>query len=306
MLTRLYLNLVAGFVLSLASSTAFAALAQFDGDWHNTDMSHAAVTRLQVQISGSRVSVHAWGKCHPHDCDWGATRAQAYAPAVNSSLTHDAKAVSAVFKTGFSETLLVLHPQHGNRLRVALYTRFTDNSGRSNYTRVEHFARQGRTSSGARVSAGLSGEDCVRFDYRRARLQRVDGHWKIGAASTWLVDFGAQQGEARQALRVLKHYRLTRQCFVGRPHPSMEYYLSDGRGPRGALRGEDCVGFNPARIEVRRIDGHWKIVDGSHWLLDFGASEAEARQAHRILRHYRFTHACFVGRPHPSLRYFRR
>ena len=297
---------LAALISTLYSAGVHAALSDFAGNWRNADTASPAITRLQVNVSGDGVTVHAWGKCHPQDCDWGTVRAYAYAPAVNSAIAANARAVSAVFGTGFSATLLVLHSQRADRLRVELYTRFTDNSGRSNYTRTERFVRQGRAATGGTATAQLSGEDCIAFNYRRARVQRIDGHWKITVGKMWLKDFGSKEAEARQGLRILRHYRMDKQCFVGRPHPSMEYYLSRGRSPGGALRGEDCVTFKPARIQVSRVNGHWKIVDGSHWLLDFGAKEAEARQAHGILRHYGFTHSCFVGRPNPSMTYFRR
>ena len=41
---------------------------------------------------------------------------------------------------------------------------------------------------------------------------------------------------------------------------------------------EDCIPFNPATIEVKEIDGRWKIVDGSHWMFDFGSNKAEAEK----------------------------
>jgi hypothetical protein len=69
---------------------------------------------------------------------------------------------------------------------------------------------------------------------------------------------------------------------------------------------EDCVRFNPNTIEVKRINGRWKIVDGSHFMFDFGNSAAEAKQAFAIIKKYGFAKSCFVGRPDPSFEYLRR
>lgn len=149
-------------------------------------------------------------------------------------------------------------------------------------------------------------EDCIPFDYQQAQVKKVDGRWKIVVGNMWLLDFGGNESEARQALRIIQHYHMNRQCFVGRPDPSMEYYLVDGAAPAGSLAGEDCVAFNPTAIEVKKIDGNWKIVEGTHWILDFGSSEAEARAAFEIIKKYGFRFICFVGRPDPSLTYFRR
>lgn len=67
---------------------------------------------------------------------------------------------------------------------------------------------------------------------------------------------------------------------------------------------EDCVGFHPEKIEVKKIRGRWNIVEGKHWIMDFGAKEDEARRAFKIIKKYGFDHICFVGRPDPSMTYF--
>ena len=72
------------------------------------------------------------------------------------------------------------------------------------------------------------------------------------------------------------------------------------------MAGEDCISFNPDKIQVARIENSWKIVEGSHWIMDFGSSESEARLAYDIIIKYGFRTICFVGRPDPSMTYFRR
>jgi hypothetical protein len=149
-------------------------------------------------------------------------------------------------------------------------------------------------------------EDCIAFDYQQAEVKKIDGRWKIVVGNMWLLDFEHSESEARQALRILQHYRMNRQCFVGRPDPSMEYYLVDGAAPAGSMAGEDCIGFDPGKIEVKKVDGSWKIVEDSHWILDFGSNEYEARTAFQIIQKYGFSYICFVGRPNASMTYFRR
>ncbi len=156
------------------------------------------------------------------------------------------------------------------------------------------------------LAVGALKEDCVSFNPASAAVQRIDGRWKIVDGSHWVFDFGDKQDEARQALRVVRHYRANHSCYVGRPDPSFSYLLVAGAAPAGALKGEDCVGFNPATANVAQIQGRWKIVDGNHWLFDFADKEAEARTALRILKHHGFTRSCFVGRPDPSLTYLRK
>ncbi len=65
----------------------------------------------------------------------------------------------------------------------------------------------------------------------------------------------------------------------------------------------DCVRFDPAALGVRQVKGRWKIVDGDHWLFDFGPNQAAAHQSLKVIRHYRMDRACSVGRPNPLFSY---
>jgi hypothetical protein len=67
---------------------------------------------------------------------------------------------------------------------------------------------------------------------------------------------------------------------------------------------EDCVGFNPATTEVKKLE-EWKIVDGGHLMFGFGTNKAEADKALAIIKHYRMNESCFVGRPDPSFSYLK-
>jgi hypothetical protein len=124
--------LAAVLLLLLTSADGLAGMAQFAGSWSNVDANTRGITNLDISIMDSNANVHAWGKCHPTDCDWGSVQAQAFAPNVSSGLLSDANTLIAVFVTSFSQTALVIRPA-GNRLKVDSYDRFTDNSGRSNY-----------------------------------------------------------------------------------------------------------------------------------------------------------------------------
>jgi len=170
---------------------------------------------------------------------------------------------------------------------------------------------------------GCRGEDCTRtpefarlvsdgrldsipFDLSQARVEQIGGRWKITVGSMWLLDFGASQTEAERALAMLTFYGMNAQCFVGRPQPSMEFYLVNGEAPKGPMAGEDAIAFDPTVLEVQKVRDRWKIVEGNNWLMDFDQAEDEARQALSHILRFGFTHICFVGRPDPSLTYFRR
>ncbi len=148
--------------------------------------------------------------------------------------------------------------------------------------------------------------DCIPFNPNNAKVVKVRRRWKIIVGNMWLLDFGTSQNEANKALKIIKHYGMNSQCFVGRPHPSMEFYLIDGESPVGAMPGEDAIGFNPANVEVQYVRGRWKVVEGNHWIMDFDQAESEARQALSYILTYGFRYICFVGRPDPSMTYFRK
>ena len=156
------------------------------------------------------------------------------------------------------------------------------------------------------VQPSVGKEDCISFNPATTAVQQIQGSWKIVDGSHWMFDFGNNESEARKALAIIQKYRMNQSCFVGRPNPSFQYMLVSSNAPVGALGGEDCVSFNPATTTVQQIKGSWKIVDGSHWMFDFGANKAEADQTLAIIKKYGFTHSCYVGRPGPSFTYLRR
>jgi hypothetical protein len=65
----------------------------------------------------------------------------------------------------------------------------------------------------------------------------------------------------------------------------------------------DCVNFNPTTTTAAMVSGRWKVVDGSHWLFDFGSNATEAKRTLEIIKHYQMSQSCFVGRPNPSFQY---
>jgi hypothetical protein len=149
-------------------------------------------------------------------------------------------------------------------------------------------------------------QDCIAFDPRQAQVQRINGRWKIVAGNMWLKDFGAKASEARRSLAIIRNYRLDSQCFVGRPDPSFEYYLTRARSPRGAMPAEDCARFDLANADVNSVSGSWKVTDGSQWMFDFGTKEGEAWESLATMQKYGFNRTCYVGRPGASMTYLRR
>jgi hypothetical protein len=300
---------------AIAAMTLFAAAAfagpahadsgQFAGEWRNLDITSRGIVRLSVAFEGNRVRVRAFSHCEPQPCDMGWANGYAYAADPAANLSQGADAITATFKERYAERLLILWPYEQNRLKAELLTRFTDGGSRTNTREVYILSRSSDRVAGLR--GGGAGDNCTAFDPEAVRVQRFAGaQWKLVDNGRPLLDFGTNQDNAFRAQDVIKHYRLTRQCFLGKPDPVMQYFLAGETPPAGWLASEDCVGFNQARLAVRRLNGRWTVGEGDTVLVDTGQDRAEAERALGIIRRYAFTNLCYVGRPDPPMVYFRR
>lgn len=307
LITCLFATVLSVFVIS----GALAALGDFNGDWQNADRNTRGITKIQIAVRGANVMVQAWGACTPQDCNWGAAQGAPYSSSVNEDVSRRPKAITVIFSPAQAQTILVITQAGRDKIRVDAYTQFKS-SGRNNYmetytmVRSQPLAQAPAPTPAPAPQPTQAREDCIAFNPGQAAVKQAQGHWKVAAGSMWLMDFGNNKSKADQALGVIRQYRLSKQCFVGRPNPSMEYYLSGNNAPAGAMNGEDCIAFNPRNIQVKQAQGRWKIADGNSWLLDFGGNKAEAQQAHAIINKYSFSRICFVGRPNPPMTYFRR
>jgi hypothetical protein len=134
------------FSLVLSVVTFFAPLPpahinQFAGKWVNDDPNTGGLSSLQIEVRGRHLRIQAWGKCHPTDCAWGYAQGTVYAASVQTNPVEQAEMATTLYITSFSQTILVIRPLEGDRLRVEVFTKFTDESGRADYTRTETFRR---------------------------------------------------------------------------------------------------------------------------------------------------------------------
>jgi hypothetical protein len=328
--------LIIAAVAAMSVSPAMAAgYGEFSGDWRNEDASTSSITRVRVTAAGGGLNVRVWGQCSPSDCDWGSEQAVAYSPSPGQNPATRATDLTVTFNPGFAQTILHLRDLPGDRLQYTIFTRFTDGSGRNPYTTSgtlrKHFGGWpgwppggfplppgggpggggwppgggGGWPPGGGGSGGLSfTEDCINFNWAQVQASFVGGEWKVVQGSMWMLSFGPRMMEAQRAANIIRSYRFTQQCFIGRPNAAMTYWKRGTSVPSNGMSGEDCTTNNPATTQARRIGGRWKVVDGSHWLLDTGSNEADARRAEEVIRHYRLNRQCFVGRPNPSMSYW--
>ena len=129
------------FTLLLAfAASANAQKDRFVGTFVNEDANTRGITRLTLSEDDT---IRVWGRCHPADCDWGEETAFAYGAHVGSDLRTAADAVTVTYVKGFATTILLITPLKDDRVRVDVFTRFTDRSRRTAYAVSHVFVREG-------------------------------------------------------------------------------------------------------------------------------------------------------------------
>ena len=143
----------------------------FAGRWTNTNRATSGITRLVITHAGSHYRVHAWGKCHPRDCDWGTVTAVAYGRSPGSPAP---VMLSAVFNQRTGETTLIVE-RHGGKLTARVLTRFkaAQARGRANFAASYGFAYAGAGGGGQTASAAPSGGASTPTSGARGRFRVV-------------------------------------------------------------------------------------------------------------------------------------
>jgi hypothetical protein len=99
------------------------------GSWINERTDTGGVTRLVVRSDDQQLFVHAWGACHPSDCDWGEVQCAVHGVSCKAAWDH-----------GFATTMQLL-PLDDGRLQIKYKFIFHDKSGRRDLGSEEFFVR---------------------------------------------------------------------------------------------------------------------------------------------------------------------
>lgn len=308
--------LTAGVCLAaaLAAPTLAAPLANYAGTWEN--LSSSGIVRVTIDVNGG-VQVKTEGACTPTPCQWGSVAGQPFAPNVSTPAANDTQAIIARYNPGFANTTLVLHGLSGNTLRATTYTDFTDSSGRNDYTNTVALTRKiGIVNPGVRpINPGLTPlkpvknfrEDCIAFNPGQVSVANPNGSWKLVQGQMWMLDAGpGGQGEMNKAKAIVQHYKMNKQCFVGRPDASLNYWLVNDAAPAGSFPGEDCVSINPNGLTIQGSGSLWRVISNGNHSAFSAPTQAEAQEVINVIKYYQFTQSCFVGRPGPSMSYLRK
>jgi hypothetical protein len=110
-------------------SNTSAVAGPFAGSWINVDPNTRDITRLAITQNGRSLTVHAWGKCSPEDCDWKLQ---------DGIVTADRGRV--VWDQGFVVRTMTISLQGADRLVAVTQSVFNDSRGTRQNT--DTFARQ--------------------------------------------------------------------------------------------------------------------------------------------------------------------
>jgi hypothetical protein len=158
-------------------------------------------------------------------------------------------------------------------------------------------------ASAVSSSQAATEENLVTFDPGAAEVSWADHRWQLTAGGVWLKDF-RREGDAREAVRIIRELGLNQRGTVGTPRPVMEYWLAGGQAPHGYAFGLHLQPMDPGSLRVEEVQGQWIIRDAHRLFFVFGSHQDEARQALRIIQDHGFTQIGYVGQPVPELIYF--
>jgi hypothetical protein len=149
----------------------------------------------------------------------------------------------------------------------------------------------------ANSANAISLEDIVPLDWRDVRIQRDGNEWKLMHGNYLLANFGPHESDARQALDVVRYYRFTEHCLLGRPTPSFCYFLVNGQAPHGIRFGANGNSFRPNMLRVQHYGKQFYLAEGNRVLLSFGERGEDAQQALKIIQEHHFDCLCRIGPP---------
>jgi len=155
----------------------------------------------------------------------------------------------------------------------------------------------------AAPAPAATAEDCNVVDPLKIKAANESGVWKVTLGPNDVLDFGANEAEAKHAVEIIQHYHFTRECFVRRPNASMMYWKNGVAVPPGNMPGQDCITLHPETVQALYA-ARWKVMDGPLWLLDYGADQAAALEAAKIIHSYSLNRECFIARPHVVMQYW--
>ena len=136
-------------------------------------------------------------------------------------------------------------------------------------------------------------DDCEPFKPAAAHVVQYQDHWNVVSGEHIVANFKTKD-EAQKGLDVVKHYNLSKQCYLGRPDWNFEYFLAGSKTPVGEVAGESCKPFNFEAIDVDKKGSDWDLNDGDKHIKTF-KSEDDAWMAYAYMRRHVFQQQCTMA-----------
>lgn len=95
------------------------------------------------------------------------------------------------------------------------FCRIGQTAGAPTYFLVNGDAPRGRSPS----------EDCIWFDQTGSQLTENHGQWSLVGRDGTSLSLGRNKAAALEAVSTIRNRNFSEICFVGRPHPSMVYFI---------------------------------------------------------------------------------
>lgn len=138
-------------------------------------------------------------------------------------------------------------------------------------------------------------DDCETFSSTKAKVIETGGRYKVVSGSHVIADLADREADAWRTLDTIQNYKLSKQCYLGRPDWNFEYFLAGSKTPRDEFAGETCDKFNLGNLDVdRNGSGGFALKDGIKLVKTF-ANEDDAWMAYAYMRRHAFTYKCNVG-----------
>lgn len=106
------------------NQTASAFQNSFVGFWKNIDANTNRITIVDISEIEKRLTIQVWSKCHPRDCDWRREEVTTYSEKSLSGQGVERQVLSAMFKTRFSDALMIIRLVGKDQLEIEVLTRF--------------------------------------------------------------------------------------------------------------------------------------------------------------------------------------
>jgi hypothetical protein len=111
------------------------SLSVLNGSWINEDQELGNITRINIGVEGNSATVEQFGRCIPTDCPFGATTA-------NTAPWAGSQEITAFWDHGFATRTETITYLSATRLRIVMFTDFTEADGRTDYTITEFFTKE--------------------------------------------------------------------------------------------------------------------------------------------------------------------